>query len=343
MKIGIASELPEVERTLRRAVALRPGYQVAWVATSGDEAVQLCAMDTPDLVLMDLLMAGMDGAEVTRRIMANSPCAILIVTDSVRAHTAQVFDAMGRGALDAVDMPVIDAALSESATPLLIKIAMIGRLLGLKDGDRSASERGGRRLLGNRRDQLVAIGASAGGPAALAAILRDLPEDFPAAIVIVQHVDEQFAAGMTEWLSQLSALPVRVAREGDRLEAGCVLMAGSAEHLTLKAADRLGYTPEPRGYAYRPSVDVFFQSASCLWRGDIVGVLLTGMGRDGAIGLKALRTQGHHTIAQDEASSAVYGMPKAAAALNAAVEILPMERIAERLVDLLEHKAFQTE
>ena len=186
-----------------------------------------------------------------------------------------------------------------------------------------------------RRDWLIAIGASAGGPAALAGVLKGLPKDLSAAIVIIQHVDPQFASGMAEWLSQHSALPVRVAAEGDRPTAGIVLIAGTQDHMRLKAADRLGYTAEPRDYVYRPSVDVFFQSVSQHWRGHAIGVLLTGMGRDGALGLKALRDKGHHTIAQDEASSAVYGMPKAAVTLKAAVDILPMTGIASRLVDVL--------
>jgi chemotaxis response regulator CheB len=114
-----------------------------------------------------------------------------------------------------------------------------------------------------------------------------------------------------------------------------VLIAGTQDHMKLIAADRIGYTPDPREYVYRPSVDVFFQSVSQYWRGGAVGVLLTGMGRDGAIGLKALRDKGYHTIAQDEASSVVYGMSKAAANLEAAVDILPMADIATRLIDVL--------
>jgi two-component system chemotaxis response regulator CheB/two-component system response regulator WspF len=140
---------------------------------------------------------------------------------------------------------------------------------------------------------------------------------------------------MAEWLNQVSALPVRVAREGDRAAPMTVLLASTRDHLTLKGADRLGYTAEPSENVYRPSVDVFFQSVCRLWRGDAVGVLLTGMGRDGAIGLKALRDHGYHTIAQDEATCAVYGMPKAAAALNAAVEIVPGPRIAAKLLEAL--------
>jgi chemotaxis response regulator CheB len=113
-----------------------------------------------------------------------------------------------------------------------------------------------------------------------------------------------------------------------------VLIAGTGDHLTLKGPNRLGYTSEPRHDVYRPSIDVFFQSVGRMWQGEVVGVVLTGMGSDGAVGLKALRDRGHHTIAQDKASSAVYGMPKAAAALNAAAEILPMGAIATRLIEM---------
>jgi len=183
-----------------------------------------------------------------------------------------------------------------------------------------------------RRDLLVAIGASAGGPAAVSAVLRGLPRDFPASIVIVQHVDREFVRGMSEWLSEQSGQSVSVAQEGETPEMGRVLVAGAAGHLALKSASRLGYTEEPRHSAYRPSVDVFFESVSRMWVGDVIGVLLTGMGKDGAVGLKALRDKGHYTIAQDEASSVVYGMPKAAAALNAAVDVLPLDRIADKLL-----------
>jgi chemotaxis response regulator CheB len=185
------------------------------------------------------------------------------------------------------------------------------------------------------QDSLVAIGASAGGPSALVKMLSALPGDFPAAIVIVQHLDEQFAAGMADWLGEHSRLPVRIVVEGDRPEPGAVLLAATNDHMVLTSPDRLGYTPIPRDYPYRPSIDVFFKSIDRFRAGEVVGVLLTGMGRDGAKGLKALRESGRWTIAQDQQTSAVYGMPKAAAALNAAADILPIDRIAPRLIELL--------
>jgi len=336
MKIAIVNDMPMAVEALRRVLALRPEHHVAWVAENGAQAVQRCAELKPDLILMDLLMPEMDGVEATRRIMSATPCAILLVTADMGANTARIFEAMGHGALDVVDAPAIGSGDPRAgAAPVLAKIEIIARLIG----DRSRSDAGAARFAAapgeGRPESLVAIGASAGGPAALATLLRGLPADFPAAVVIVQHVDEQFAAGMAHWLAQHSVLPVALAREGDRPAPGKVLLAATNDHLRLVGRERLAYTRAPQSYVYRPSVDVFFHSACTLWRGEIVGVLLTGMGRDGANGLKALRDKGHHTIAQDQASSAVYGMPKAAVALDAAVDILPIEAIAAQLCSVL--------
>ncbi|HEX5462273.1 MAG TPA: chemotaxis response regulator protein-glutamate methylesterase [Steroidobacteraceae bacterium] len=337
MRIGIASRSPATVEALRQALSLRPAHQIVWVAPDGAHAVAACARDTPDLLLMDLILPGIDGVEATRRITAATPCAIVIVTASVSANTNRIFDAMGNGAVDAVDIPPLTQS-DRTAPPaqFLQKIDTFAKLVGTRRFIPGPDLFGDTWVIG-RRERLVAIGASAGGPAAIARVLEGLPRDFPAAVVIVQHVDQRFAPGMAEWLSRSSPLPVRVAQEGDRLKAGTALLSGSNDHLVLKSADRLGYEREPQDQAYRPSVDVFFASVSAKWPGEAVGVLLTGMGRDGAKGLKALRNKGCYTIAQDEATSAVYGMPKAAATLGAAVDVLPLERIAPRLIDTFSH------
>lgn len=336
MNIAIVNDMPMAVEVLRRAVAVEPSHRVVWIAKNGLEAVQKCAETTPDLVLMDLVMPEMNGVEATRRIMTESPCAILLVTASIGANISQVFQAMGHGALDAVDTPTLGGGdLARAAAPLLKKIATIGSLIGLRSGTQGAPHIQHPVV---KRHPLIAIGASAGGPAALAALLRGLPKGFPAAIVLIQHVDEKFAPGMAAWLGEQSPLPVRLAVEGETPVPGTVLLAATGDHLALQAPGRLGYVPDPADYAYRPSVDVFFQSVSHHWPGDAIGVLLTGMGRDGARGLKEMREKGHHTIAQDQATSAVYGMPKAAAALGAAVEILPLGAIAPRLLELTDNR-----
>jgi chemotaxis response regulator CheB len=337
VKLGIVNDVPAAADALRRAIAMEPQHEVIWVARDGAEAVAYCANRTPDVVLMEMGMPVMNGVEATRQIMARTPCAILIVTASVGANAAVVFEAMGHGALDAIDTPAFGATdPRKSAAPLLSKIESIGKLINCEKGRLDATARRTGIMPAIRQDRLVAIGSSAGGPGALAKVLSGLPANFSAAIVIVQHVDALFAGGMAEWLNQHSQLPVRVAQEGDHLESGCVFLAGTSHHLTLTSGSRLAYTSEPSDYAYRPSVDVFFRSVCRHWQHEAVGVLLTGMGRDGALGLKALRDKGCHTIAQDQASSAVYGMPKAAVTLNAAVDVLPLERIATRLISIFD-------
>ncbi len=331
MKIGIITERPSAALTLGRSLG-QASHDVLWVASSAAEAVHRCSAEAPDLVLMALPLIGIDGVDVTRTIMSASPCPILIVTADVHTSAAVVFDAMGQGALDVVDMPTLDCADPTGVeAPLLAKIDTIAKLIGQTRRPHADNGRAGHTAPRNHRERLVVIGASAGGPAAVATLLRELPSDLAGGIVVVQHVDEEFVSGMAHWLSEQSGRRVSVAREGEHPATDRVLVAGATGHLTLKTSGRLGYTAEPRHYAYRPSVDVFFQSVSRQWRGDVIGVLLTGMGKDGALGLKALRDRGHHTIAQDEASSAVYGMPKAAAGLNAAVDILPLDQIAARV------------
>ncbi|RQR66670.1 chemotaxis response regulator protein-glutamate methylesterase [Burkholderia sp. Bp9126] len=332
MNIGIVNDLPLAVEAMRRALARRADHRVLWVATDGAQAVEFCAVQPPDIVLMDLIMPKFDGVEATRRIMASGrPCAILIVTSSIGANAWRVYEAMGAGALDAVDTPRLGQGANGDTTQLLLaKIDQIGRLLerpasGARPAGAAACGDGG---------PLVAIGASAGGPTALATILGSLPADFGASIVIVQHVDQAFADGMAQWLDGQTPLTVRIAHEGDRPQPSVALLAATNDHLRLARDGTLGYTRDPAETPYRPSVDVFFNSVTEHWPGDVIGVLLTGMGRDGAIGLKAMRMKGYHTIAQDQATSAVYGMPKAAATLSAARAILPLERIAGELAAL---------
>ncbi|MDQ7984270.1 chemotaxis response regulator protein-glutamate methylesterase [Pseudomonas sp. G34] len=331
MRIGIVNDMPLAVEAIRRALAQEPAHRIAWVAGDGAEGVACCQADLPDLVLMDLLMPVMDGVEATRRIMAQTPCAVLIVSVDIEQYVNRVFEAMGHGALDAVNTPSLTGQ-SGDAVDLLRKIHNIGWLIG-QSGTRQASAPAVSPSAPAAR-RLVAIGASAGGPAALALLLKQLPDDFKAAVVLVQHVDEVFAAGMADWLAGEAALPVRLARDGEQPQPGVVLLAGTNNHMRLLRNGTLTYTEEPRSHVYRPSIDVFFDSLVEYWTGEAIGVLLTGMGRDGALGLKNMRSRGFATIAQNQASCAVYGMPKAAAELQAAKEILALERIAPRIVEL---------
>jgi len=297
---------------------------VSWTALNGREAVEKCRVDLPDMILMDMVMPVMDGVQATREIMKETPCPILLVTASIGDNVSLVFEAMGAGALDVVATPSIGAA--ESRRLLLEKIRNVATL---SDVSPALRETRGKRVP-RKIDAGILIGSSAGGPAVLMQILKDLPEDLAAGVVIVQHVDERFSSELASWLDSGSTLPVKLAAEGDEVSSGVVLVAKGGHHLVFGRDRRLHYTDQPKLF-YQPSVDVFFESAVKYGPRSQMGVILTGMGRDGAEGLKRLRKAGHPTIAQDKESSAIYGMPRAAAEIGAAAEILPAAQISKRI------------
>ncbi len=299
-----------------------------------DEAVSRSRQDRPDLILMDLIMPVMDGVEATRRIMADSACPILVVTASVDGNFGRVYEALGAGALDAVNTPAL--ASPEGARILLSKIEVMRRLADIGKSESKPDQVESRMNGGKGKGDpwLYAIGSSAGGPDAVSRVLKALPGNTAASIVVIQHLDENFAGGLAQWLGEQCVLPVKLARDGQVPEPGVVLLPAHEDHLVLNAQGRLKYESEPKGCYYRPSVDVFFTSVVNHWKYHAAGVLLTGMGRDGAVGLKKMRDCGFTTFAQDQATSAVYGMPKAAADLGAASHILPLHKIAPALLRL---------
>lgn len=332
MRIAIVNDVGMIAEALRRIVTAEPEYDVAWIARDGAEAVKMCAADRPDLILMDIIMPVMDGVRATRAIMAGTPCPILILTASVTENAAMVFEAMSAGALDAISTPVLDPGKEKtSCAELLKKIRTIDRLR--KAEKRAHSLQFTAVPMKRASDKwIVVLGASTGGPGALAKILSALPPGFPASVVVVQHLDKMFTAGLVEWLNHYSTLPVRIAREGEKLVPGTVFIAGTNDHLYFRDDGCLGYTQEPVSIPYRPSVDVFFDSVLKHWSGGSIAVLLTGMGRDGADGLLRLKEHGTYTVAQNAETCKVYGMPKAAIEQKAAVDVLPVESIAEAVM-----------
>ncbi len=332
MKVAIVNDMFTAVECLRRSL-IYGGHDIAWVARNGEEALSLCMSNPPDLVLMDLYMPVMDGVEATSRIMERAPCPIVIVTSSVDEHAGRAFEAMGRGALDAVNTPVCGAGNNVvGASDLLEKICTIERLIKHDEGGREVANIQESKQISHHAVPLVVIGASSGGPQALTEILSKMPEDLNAAIVIVQHVDAHFAGELALWLNEFCSLNVRTAVEGGRPRVGDVLIAQTNDHLRLNQTGCFIYTEAPEDMVYRPSVDVFFASVAENWKGPVLGVLLTGMGRDGALGLLELRKMGVFTIAQNEESCAVFGMPKAAMDLDAAVRLYTPEEIAREII-----------
>lgn len=318
MRIAIVNDMPLAVEAMRRVLAADGRHKLAWVARDGAEAVAKCAADVPDLVLMDLIMPVMDGVEATRRIMAASPCAILVVTATVSGNATRVYEALGAGALDAVETPVF----GQGSGFLLIKLELLEkRIMGGVNGASSSPPPS-------------RAPAQAGSAEALARVLAGLPADFPAAIVIVQHIDAAFAPGLIAWLAGQCRLPVEPVVDGAVPRPGRVYVAAEDRHVVISPAGRLAQTDEPGDCIYLPSIDVFFHSVAANWKKSCAGVLLTGMGRDGAKGLLELRKAGFPTLTQDRESAAVYGMPKAAVELGAASQVLPLDAISAQLTHI---------
>jgi two-component system response regulator WspF len=336
LRIAIVNDLALAITAIRRVVEHEGRHSVAWVARDGLDAMARFAADEPDLVLLDLVMPLLDGVQTIQRIREHSRCPVLIVTAHAGRSSGQIFEAMGHGALDVVTLPQLTGSPAEDGRVLLQKIATVERLTGRasKAPSRPTVHGAPSAAVPRLRPPLIIIGASTGGPKTLAAVLAPLPRDMAAAVVVVQHIDVQFAPGLVSWLDGQIALPVRGAEIGQAPQPGTVLVAMSNDHLVIRADGRFAYQKEPIDEPYRPSVDVFFNSLVMHWRQPAVAVLLTGMGRDGGKGMLALRRAGWHTIAQNEASCAVYGMPKAAVELGGAVEVLPPEAIGKRLLSL---------
>jgi two-component system response regulator WspF len=350
MRIGIVNDTGLACEALRRVVLSSSEHEVAWTASDGAQAIALARVDRPDLILMDLFMPGTDGVEATRRIMGESPCAILVVTATVSGHLSKVYQAMGYGALDAIDTPTLGPRERIAGAALLLhKIEIIGKLLG-KSGERQRDRRDLAISLSlpaqpwhieMSLEPLVVLGASTGGPHALAEVLSQLPATLEAGIIIIQHVDAAFAPGLGQWLSEQACRRVALIAEGHRPTAREILLSGTDDHVIMGEDRRLHYSAEPRELSYRPSVDIFFASVARNWPRPGVAALLTGMGRDGAVGLLKLRSLAWRTIAQDESSSVVWGMPKAAVEVGAAEEILPLSQIAEAIRRLVPNRPFQ--
>lgn len=330
MKIGIVNDLDMAVQAISSTLNSTREHRVLWVAKSGSDAVRLCRENTPELVLMDLVMPGMNGAETTRQIMDACPTGILVVTASIAGNCALAFEAMGAGALDVIATPSLSN--DSSRNEFLQKISQIGAIVSEQNKPEPPPPCRPETLacgVAGATDTIVAIGCSAGGPAALAEILGALAPVGRAAVVIVQHIDVRFVEDLAQWLKGFAKDPIKLVAEGDLIEPGHIYLAGKDGHIEAHSCSRLRYDQSIGGLAYQPSVDVFFASIARNWRGKALGVVLTGMGKDGASGLRAMRAAGYLTIAQDEKSSALFGMPKAAAPF--ASEILSLSSIAPRI------------
>lgn len=300
-------------------------------AGNGREAVAMVSDLKPDIVTMDIEMPVMNGLDAIEMIMASHPVPILVVTTRGDAHTA--YAAISRGALDLVAKPDINLEIAHEfidKIKLLSKIRVITHIGGnraskdIKAGPAPVFD-------GSRLDRIVAIASSTGGPEAISVILSRLPAGFPCPVVIAQHISDGFVPGMVEWLKGVSNLDVRMAAGADRLAAGTVYVSPSEKHMEVNTERKISLIERHPRDIYRPSCDILLSSVARVYGDKSIGVILTGMGSDGAMGIKRIKEAKGMTIAQDEKTSVVFGMNKVAIDNGCVDKIVPLERIADEI------------
>jgi two-component system chemotaxis response regulator CheB len=345
----IVENSPVVRDLLVYILGSDPGLRVIGTAKNGEEALEAVERKRPDVITMDIHMPGMDGLAATRRIMETSPVPIVIVSGSgdIR-EVATSFQALEAGALAVLPKP---AGVGHPGHEVMAKelVRTVKLMSEVKLVRRWPRPHRGTTVPGAARTpvlpkriaadiKLVAIGASTGGPVVLQSILSGLPKDFPVPVLIVQHMVAEFIPGFVEWLDHTCPLPIRMAAHEEQILPGHVYVAPGGHQMTIDTGPRISLVRDEPENGHRPSVSYLFRSVARVFRDKAVGVLLTGMGKDGAEELKAMRDSGAVTIAQDKESSVVYGMPGEAIKLDGATYVLPPEKITDALTALVHKK-----
>lgn len=322
---------------LKKILSRAPDIEVVGTSTNGKDALEFLPKLKPDVICCDLDMPVMNGFHFIDAVMHRYPCPILVVSSLVqKEHAHNVFRALEMGALDILPKPRpgLDAQDHTHAEQLIHKIKMLSGVSVSRKHDRP---RGAPYALKPKPGEtkpvrVVVIGASTGGPLALQSILKSLPADFPAPVLCVQHISEGFPQILVDWLGSTSSLDVKITDEGEMPAAGTVYFPREGRHLLIDPNGALVSSLAPPVHGHRPSVSVTFKSAALFYGAGTMAVLLTGMGGDGADGLKIVKEEGGLTVAQDEQSSIVFGMPKQAIELGAARYVLPLDKIADFLI-----------
>jgi len=332
---------------LKRILNSSEQIEVVGEASTGLEALALIPNVQPDVICTDLHMPEMDGLELTSEVMALYPRPILVISVSVQEKdTHQIFQLLEAGAVDIFPKPTSGLVMNNQVfqQELLTKIKVLsGVKVFTKKRKLPASAKSFE--LENvvafssnsyHQPKIVVIGASTGGPQALQKLFAELPSDFPVPVICVQHISFGFLQGLIDWLAKSCRLPIKIAQPGELPKPGTIYFPPEQRHLELDGRGRFICSNSPPLSGHRPSVTITLESLAKFYGNRTVGILLTGMGRDGADGMQAIAQAGGFTIAQDEATSVVFGMPKEAIDLRAAKEILPINAIAPMLVDLLQ-------
>ena len=337
IRVLIVDDSAVVREMLTRELSRDPQLEIVGAAPDPFVARDMIVRLQPHVLTLDVEMPRMDGLSFLRKLMQHFPLPVVIFSSLTAKGGELALEAMDAGAVEVMCKPGSAYAVGDMAVELIDKIKAASRVLvSVKQTVKSASSATPRLSLARTTHKVIAIGASTGGTQALQEVLTQLPPNAPG-IVIVQHMPEHFTRSFAERLDTLCDIEVKEAEDGDTVTPGKALIAPGNYHMLLKRSGAVYYVEVRSGplvTRHRPSVNVLFKSVAQFAGRNAVGVLLTGMGNDGAEGLKAMRAQGSETIAQDEATSVVFGMPKAAIDLGAACHVSPLNLVARKMLDL---------
>jgi two-component system chemotaxis response regulator CheB len=339
LRVLVADDSPVARRLLVHILTGDPELEVVAEAEDGKEAVRETARVRPDVILMDVLMPEMDGIEATGRIMETNPTPIVLVSASYNdMDVTGSFQALQAGALTILPKPraPLASGFSDDCASLTVTVKLMADVKLVRRHPARPARIARAHAApheGGHGARIVAIASSTGGPAALAAILGALPRRVPVPILVVQHIASGFHQGLVDWLGSVSPLPVRLATDGRPLCAGEVLIAPDDRHLGVTASGRVALSADPPIGGHRPSATHLFRSVAESHGAGAVGLILTGMGADGVAGLQTLKALHGTVLAQDEATSVVFGMPGEAVAMGLADRVLPLAAIADALIE----------
>jgi two-component system chemotaxis response regulator CheB len=334
IRVLIVEDTRVVAEYLTHVLQSDPSIDVVGVANDGEAAITAAQRLNPDVITMDINMPRMDGYEATRRIMEERPIPIVVVCGGLSADEAAInAKALAAGALAVVASPSGMGAIDHTASTryLINTVKLMSEVKVVRRWPRHAASSAAAASADMVRAgaiQAVAIGASTGGPAALQTILAGLPKDFPYPVLIVQHMTPGFVHGFVDWLSNATGFRVRVATDGEALLPGQAYVAPDDFHMGVRQGNRIQLMPSVKDHSMCPSVSHLFGSVEKLYGPNVIGILLTGMGRDGVDELKRLKNIGAITVAQDAESSVVHGMPGEAIQIGAAQHVLSPQAIA---------------
>jgi two-component system, chemotaxis family, protein-glutamate methylesterase/glutaminase len=334
-RVLIVDDSPTARALLAEIFRSDPGVEVVGEARDGAEGVEMARRLRPDVVTMDVRMPGLDGFAATKEIMITAPTPIVIVTASLEGREVEMaFHALRAGALTILRKPPGPGspAFDESARHLLATVKAMAGVKVVRHHRPAPAPAPPPPPRGVAR--VVAVATSTGGPAALNSLLSDLPADFPAPLLVVQHITPGFLPGLARWLDESSDLAVKIAEHGEPLKPHTAYLAPDDRHLGVSAAGAVELSAAPPVGGFRPSGTFLFESVARAFGTGAVAVILTGMGQDGVAGLRAVRAAGGRVLAQDEKTSVIFGMPGAAVAAGLADVVLPLDALAPRLVEL---------